>query len=179
VPFITPLILTSIGNWCHLVYDDRVPMDREDLFQKFQAFLTRASTCQSIFSTSDATSRTSHSSLHTPPSTHCPSQDQSTTVRVTIPPSRKHIILLEDLPNILHSKTQDSFHSSLQALVDSPNPSIAPIVIIVSDSGVRGEASDEKLAQGGGWGKDVVDIRSVLSPALLASPYVTQIGCVL
>jgi cell cycle checkpoint protein len=62
---------------------------------------------------------------------------------------RKHIILLEDLPNILHSKTQDSFRSSLQALVDLPNPSITPIVIIVSDSGMRGEADDEKRLMGG------------------------------
>jgi hypothetical protein len=62
---------------------------------------------------------------------------------------RKHIILLEDLPSILHSKTQDSFHSSLQALVDSPNPRIAPIVIIVSDSGMRGETDDEKRLMGG------------------------------
>jgi cell cycle checkpoint protein len=51
-------------------------------------------------------------------------------------------------------------------------------VIIVSDAGMRGEASDERLANGVGWGKDrdgVVDIRTVLSRDLLGGPYVTQI----
>jgi len=50
------------------------------------------------------------------------------------------------------------------------------VVIIVSDTGVRGEVGDERMAAGGGkWGKDVVDIRSVLPAGLLGSAYVTQI----
>jgi cell cycle checkpoint protein len=43
---------------------------------------------------------------------------------------------------------------------------------------MRGEASDERLTNGVGWGKDkngVVDIRSVLSRDLLGGPYVTHI----
>ena len=54
-------------------------------------------------------------------------------------------------------------------------------MIIVSDAGVRGEVGDdERIAGGGGgrWGKEVVDIRSVLPAGLLGSAYVTQIGYV-
>lgn len=43
---------------------------------------------------------------------------------------------------------------------------------------MRGEASDERLTNGTGWGKDrngVVDVRTVLSRDLLGGPYVTQI----
>jgi cell cycle checkpoint protein len=62
--------------------------------------------------------------------------------------------------------------------VDSPAAG-APVVIIVSDAGVRGETGDERIAAGGGgWGKEVVDIRSVLPGTLLGSAYVTQIGYV-
>jgi cell cycle checkpoint protein len=56
-----------------------------------------------------------------------------------------------------------------------------PVVIIVSDAGVRGEVEDERIAAGGGYGgrgKDVVDIRSVLPAGMLGSAYVTQIAYV-
>jgi hypothetical protein len=63
--------------------------------------------------------------------------------------------------------------------VDSHAAVGVPVVIIVSDAGVRGEAGDERIAAGGwGRGKDVVDIRSVLPGELLGSAYVTQIGYV-
>lgn len=82
------------------------------------------------------------------------------------------------MPNILHPGTQAQFHAALQSLVASPTsfPPV-PIVIIVSDAGMRGEASDERLANGG-WAKSnegVVDIRTVLPRELLHGPYVTQI----
>ena len=73
---------------------------------------------------------------------------------------------------------------SLQSLVDSDLPGTAPIVIIVSDAGVRGDAMDERMSAGGSgggtgsWGKDVIDIRSVLPSGLLHSVYVTEIACV-
>lgn len=65
--------------------------------------------------------------------------------------------------------------------MDSTLLGVAPVVIIVSDAGVRGEVADERMSAGGGggggaWGKDVVDIRSVLPSGLLHSSYVTQIG---
>ena len=91
---------------------------------------------------------------------------------------KRPILLLEDLPNILHSNTQSRFHAALQVLVASPTANPVPVIIIVSDAGIRGEASDERLASGA-WGKDrdgVLDIRTVLSKDLLHGPYVTQIG---
>lgn len=100
--------------------------------------------------------------------------------------SPRHVILLEDLPNILHAGTQERFQAVLEQLAPAPKstasskeqPSPAPIVVIVSDSGHRGEASDE---QPGGWNRRrdaVVDIRSVLGKTLIDSPCVTKIGYV-
>ena len=58
----------------------------------------------------------------------------------------------------------------------SAGPNAAPIVIIVSDVGLRGEESDDKMIQtSSSRGRDVVDIRTVLPPSLLHSAYVTQI----
>lgn len=148
-----------------------MPLDQEALFTKFQAFLTRASSCQSIFSSASTTAASQSSS-------------SSTSSSLPRKPPRK-VILLEDLPNILHPKIQDHFHMSLQSLVDSDLPRAAPVVIIVSDAGVRGEAMDERISAGGTGGagssgkdSDVIDIRSVLPSGLLRSVYVTQIGCV-
>ena len=63
--------------------------------------------------------------------------------------------------------------------MDSHAAAGVPVVIIVSDAGVRGEVGDERITAGGwGRGKDVVDIRSVLPRELLGSAYVTQIGYV-
>ncbi|RDB30728.1 Cell cycle checkpoint protein RAD17 [Hypsizygus marmoreus] len=138
----------------------------EALFSKFEAFLNRASSCQNLFITST--------------SSFSPSSSQS---KARSPPAgkpKRQIILLDDLPNILHSGTQTQFHAALQSLVTSPisTPPV-PVIIVVSDAGMRGEASDERMAGGGGWGKSkdgVVDIRTVLSRELLGGPYVTQIG---
>ncbi|KAF8218236.1 Rad17 cell cycle checkpoint protein-domain-containing protein [Mycena galopus ATCC 62051] len=148
----------------------------ESLFSKFEAFLTRASTCQPIFSAA-ATATTTDTDRLSLSSSSSPSQSSSSPT--TRPAARKRqIILLEDLPNILHANTQARFHAALHALVTSPAPNPVPIVIIVSDTGTRGEASDERMA-GGAWGRDrdgVLDIRTVLSKDLLNGPYVTQIG---
>ncbi|KAG6829943.1 hypothetical protein H0H92_002847 [Tricholoma furcatifolium] len=94
--------------------------------------------------------------------------------------AKRHIILLEDLPNLLHPSTQSQFHSALQALVTVPvsNPPV-PVVVIVSDAGVRGEVTDERIYSAGGWSKTkegVVDIRTVLPRDLLGGPFVTQIA---
>lgn len=148
----------------------RRPSDQEALFTKFQSFLTRASTCQSIFVNAD-------------PSASFSSQSSSfkSTPSSSKPQPRRQIILLEDLPNILHSKTQDQFHAALQALVESSPSTTVPVVIIVSDAGTRGEARDQALGSGvSGWNsKDIVDIRSVLPSSLLNSAFVHQIGYVL
>ncbi|KAJ7856757.1 Rad17 cell cycle checkpoint protein-domain-containing protein [Mycena olivaceomarginata] len=164
--------------------DDRQPegsaynynSDQENPFSKFEAFLTRASTCQSIFTDTERDPGLSSSSS-SPPSQS--SRSSSTPTRPSATKRKRQIILLEDLPNILHAGTQARFHAALHALVaSSPLLTPVPIVIIVSDAGVRGEASDERLANGA-WGRDkdgVLDIRTVLSKELLHGPYVTQIG---
>ncbi|KAJ7694789.1 Rad17 cell cycle checkpoint protein-domain-containing protein [Mycena rosella] len=142
--------------------------DYESLFSKFEAFLARASTCQNIFADPERTAKSASSSSSSSP--------QSASAR---PAARKRqILLLEDLPNILHANTQARFHAALHALVGAAAAAPVPVVIIVSDAGMRGEASDERLASGA-WGKDrdgVLDIRTVLSKDLLHGPYVTQIG---
>lgn len=129
--------------------------DYEGLFTKFEAFLTRASTCHSLFSESASNPQSS---------------------------STRRLILFEDLPNILHSQTQAQFHQAMSSFVTSlPSSPPTPLVIIVSDAGMRGEASDERRAEGTGWGKykaEVVDIRTVLSKDLLTGPYVTEIAYV-
>ena len=51
-------------------------------------------------------------------------------------------------------------------------------MIIISDAGMRGEASDERISAGSERNKiQVVDVRTVLSKDLLGGPYVTEIGC--
>ena len=129
----------------------------EAIFTKFEAFLTRASTCQNIFPNIDSQ----------------PSQS-----KMTKSSPRRHVILLEDLPNILHARTQTQFHEALNSLVASApaNPAV-PLVIIISDAGMRGEASDERISTGSERNKiQVVDVRTVLSKDLLGGPYVTEIG---
>ena len=131
----------------------------EAIFTKFEAFLTRASTCKNIFSNIDSQ----------------PSQSKTTKSS-----PRRHVILLEDLPNILHARTQAQFHEALNSLVASApaNPAV-PLVIIISDAGIRGEANDERISAGSERNKtQVVDVRTVLSKDLLGGPYVTEIGYV-
>ncbi|CAK5274318.1 unnamed protein product [Mycena citricolor] len=123
--------------------------DHESTFSKFESFLLRASSCQSIFD---------HSS--------------------NIPKRKRQIILLEDLPNILHAEIQAKFHSVLHSVVSAAVANPAPIVLVVSDVGPRGEASDERLAAGL-WSRNqegVMNIRTILPRELLNGPYVTQIN---
>jgi cell cycle checkpoint protein len=161
----------QLSSWHNKSHTDdsasstRDSLEYEGLSEKFQSFLLRASRCQNIL-TMESSSR-----AHVAESSHSSKSTSTTT-------SRRQIILLEDLPNILHPRTRDKFHSALEMIVNSPDPNPAPIVIIVSDAGLRGEASDEKRSEGfsGSWGSEVVDIRTVLPRSLLNSMYLTKIG---
>ena len=52
----------------------------------------------------------------------------------------------------------------------------SPIVIIVSDAGVRGETGDDASSTVHAWrGKEAMDIRTVIPPSLLRSPFVVNI----
>ncbi|KAG6861179.1 hypothetical protein C0995_002986 [Termitomyces sp. Mi166 len=162
----------SVGEKNHSMFDnlnDASPSsgyyhhDGETPFAKFEAFLNRASTCHNLFS--DPISKV----------TDLASQSSQSSV---VPP--KHVILLEDLPNLLHPTTRSQFHSTLQALVTLPvsNPPV-PVIVIISDTGVRGEVTDERMASGGGWTKEkegIVDIRTVFPRDLLSGPFVIQIS---
>lgn len=86
---------------------------------------------------------------------------------------KRRIVLLEELPNILHRDTRQTFHSILQNFVDSSQAVGVPLVVIVSDAGVRGETEDVQ-----GWGDrrdTVVDVRTVLPKEMLHSAYVREI----
>ncbi|KAJ7650689.1 Rad17 cell cycle checkpoint protein-domain-containing protein [Roridomyces roridus] len=138
----------EILEWRNSAGESRGNIDDDTLFSKFETFLERASTCQNLFEAASSSAK------------------------------KRQLILVEDFPNILHSDTQVRFHAALNALVSSPTDPPVPVVVIVSDAGLRGEASDERLANGS-WGKDrdqALDIRSVLPKDLLHGPYVTQIA---
>ncbi|KAJ8079450.1 RFC checkpoint protein Rad17 [Marasmius tenuissimus] len=122
----------------------------ESSYTKFEAFLTRAASCQNVLSP------------------HASSKSA---------PHARGIILLEDLPNLGHLDTRAKFHAALKVIVEASDTNPVPIIIIVSDSGIRGEAGDERLASGM-WRKDqdgAIDLYSVLSKDLLNSQFVTQI----
>ncbi|EGO29654.1 hypothetical protein SERLADRAFT_445435 [Serpula lacrymans var. lacrymans S7.9] len=156
----------EILEWRNSMNDEygerRSPVDNQTLFDKFQAFLERASACHNIFSSQMIKNQEPQSSQTGTPACSGSSQSQSQSKKSSGP---RHIILLEDLPNILHLPTQARFRAALQSLVDNPPRDAAPIVIIVSDAGMRGEAQDERAANGFGWAKEVVDVRTVLGPA--------------
>ncbi|KAG2117372.1 Rad17 cell cycle checkpoint protein-domain-containing protein [Suillus discolor] len=154
-------------------------MGTEALFDKFQAFLTRASSCYNIFATSSAI-------VSMQPQSHSQSKFLSQSSTPSLPstsssrPSNRHLILLEDLPNILHLPTQARFHDALQSLCSS-SESGPPVVIIISDSGLRGENAYNDDAWDGAGGarwskKETIDIRSLLGADLSTSPYVTRIA---
>ena len=160
----------------HCSIADELGFDTETLFDKFQSFLTRAMTCNSIFGHYNTTQSPSSGSLALSHSQAHPSIQRS---------NRHQLILLEDLPNLLHQPTQVRFQAALRSLC-IPNSNLSehpgpPIVIIVSDSGLRAEQPDDDMWDGGSgvrrWArKEVLDIRNILGPDLLTSPYVTQIG---
>ncbi|KAF7318952.1 hypothetical protein HMN09_00231000 [Mycena chlorophos] len=101
---------------------------------------------------------------------------KTATIRVL---AKEFDLLLEDLPNILHADTRARFHEAFQALAVSPDPDPVPVVIVVSNAGTRGEAADERLLSGHGFGRerdDALDIYTILPRDLLNGPYVTQIS---
>ena len=176
----------------------------EGLADKFRAFLARASTCRSVLAhpprpaiSSQSQARLSTQSSSAPSQSKLrPSQSEpqlsassststSTSASASTPAKpalqkRHQLILLEDLPNILHPGTQAAFHAALEAFVALPGG--APLVLVLSDAGLRGEDADVADGGTGGWrsrAREAVDVRSALPPGLLNSPYVTQIVWVL
>ncbi|KAG9029405.1 Cell cycle checkpoint protein rad17 [Tulasnella sp. JGI-2019a] len=138
-------------------------LDYESLSLKFQNFLDRASSYRSLSFT-----------LGTPSS----SSQANFTSQASGKP-RRQLILIEDLPNILHSATREAFQSALTAFATSAEPPSCPLVIVISDTGVRGESKDERGGHSAGFGgsgqDEAVDVRSVIPHGILGGPYCTQI----
>ncbi|KAI9441232.1 Rad17-domain-containing protein [Lactarius indigo] len=75
--------------------------------------------------------------------------------------ARQKLVLVEDLPNILHPTVRARFHDALRTHVER-GPSVAPVVLVVSDAGLCVEASSN-----GSSSRDVViDARAVVPPGL-------------
>ena len=155
----------SDGDWNGVEY--------EGLVDKFRTFLTRASTCRPIFSSQTSASHTQ--STQGSRTSQVPASSSSSSRGASS--SRRQVILLEDLPNILHAATQSSFHAALDDFVRAPDGGVSPLVIIVSDAGLRGEDAEEGGARWRSRSKDAIDVRNVLPPHLLNSPYVTHTKC--
>ena len=145
-------------------------LEYEGLSKKFQAFLLRAATCRPIF----ASPLSTQSSQHTQ-SSHKSQSQSSTTSTQGNGSFRRQVILLEDLPNILHPPTQAAFHAALEAFVSFSESTVAPLVLIISDAGLRGEDAEADTSRWRSRAKEAMDVRNVLPPSLLNSPYVTQI----
>ncbi|KAF8694695.1 Rad17 cell cycle checkpoint protein, partial [Rhizoctonia solani] len=93
--------------------------------------------------------------------------------------SKHKVLLLEDFPSISHPRVRGAFHAALTRFAEAVPPSAAvsslvypPLVLIISDAGLR---ADDTSPYSSSHRDDVLDIRSVLPPALLGSHYVTQI----
>jgi cell cycle checkpoint protein len=90
--------------------------------------------------------------------------------------SSRQVVLLEDLPNILHPATAEAFHVILEEYVSSP--SHGPLVFIVSDSGVRGEDPELDTVSWRNWarfGKETLDVRTIIPRTIVNSPYFQEI----
>jgi cell cycle checkpoint protein len=84
--------------------------------------------------------------------------------------SRRQVILLEDLPNLLHGPTLETFQSAIAQHIKTSD---TPIVLIVSDAGSRGQFKDEE-----GWSNrqtSVVDVRMILPTPLLHDSATLQV----
>lgn len=134
--------------FAHFIYSTPLYADVVPQLDKFQEFLTRASTSKSVFAQPSSRSTT------------------------------RQVILLEDLPNILHADTRDKFHDILRLFVQrqaSKDEEFVPLVVIVSDLGARGELEDTGGSSSFRGRNEVLEIRSVLPLDLLSAPCVTQI----
>ncbi|KAI0262615.1 Rad17 cell cycle checkpoint protein-domain-containing protein [Gloeopeniophorella convolvens] len=78
-------------------------------------------------------------------------------------PARRKVVLVEDLPNVLHPAVRTRFHDALRAHVERASDS-TPVVLVISDAGVRaeGESSSSRSKE------LVVDVRTVVPPGLPA-----------
>lgn len=152
----------EISEWSSSIEETYTEGDyeRQSNIQKFETFLSRAKSCRTLVGTDS----------HRIPKRGDPQPSCSSRMKRTT----RQIVLLEDIPNILHRPTQEAFHTVLENFVTES--SSAPLVIIISDTSTRGEARDESIGGGSYFSShDTVNIRSILPSSLLHGPFVTQI----
>ncbi|KAI0292520.1 Rad17 cell cycle checkpoint protein-domain-containing protein [Russula brevipes] len=79
--------------------------------------------------------------------------------------ARRKIVLVEDLPNILHPAVRSRFHDAVRAHVERAWD-VAPLVLVVSDAGVCAEGYSNGNGGGGSSrARDlVIDARTVVPP---------------
>lgn len=133
----------------HSIHNRLSDLDAVSQFNKFQEFLIRASTSRSVFRGSSSR------------------------------PTARQVILLEDLPNILHAETRDKFHDAVRLFVQrqtSQDGEYTPLVVIMSDLGTRGELDDTLGFSSFRERNEALDIRGALPVDLLLAPCTTQIG---
>lgn len=87
--------------------------------------------------------------------------------------SNRQLILIEDLPNVLELHTRQSVHDAFRTHCNQYRPFNVPIVVIISDSGVRGSGgnADENAQYGSNLNKDVIDTRAMIPNDILDGPY--------
>ncbi|KAH7100697.1 P-loop containing nucleoside triphosphate hydrolase protein [Auriculariales sp. MPI-PUGE-AT-0066] len=101
----------------------------------------------------------------------------STVVGTSSLVTRQRIVVLEDLPNVLHPIVLSHFQAALLSFVEQPHDQSCPLVIIVSDAGVRGELRDEHGFGGSGAHEtSTVSIRTLLPMQLQQSQFVAQVA---
>jgi len=84
--------------------------------------------------------------------------------------TRRKLVLVEDLPNILHPAVRSRFHDALRAHVER-SWDVAPLVLVISDAGLSAEGSSN-----GGRGRDhVIDVRTVVPPESSSTSLYTEI----
>ncbi|KAF8320279.1 Rad17-domain-containing protein [Clavulina sp. PMI_390] len=91
-------------------------------------------------------------------------------------PEKKRLLLIDDLPNIQNRSIREAFHDALGNFVDSVETSMCPLVIIISEAGLRAESN---MLDGRGWSswkQDIIDVRSALPERLQSSPLVHKIA---
>ncbi|KAG8904170.1 Cell cycle checkpoint protein rad17, partial [Tulasnella sp. 417] len=147
----------ELVEWRNGMDDDFSSDDYESLSLKFQTFLERASSYNTLsFAPTQLSSSFSLSQKSTSSTTPKLGSMAPPPLGATTTPhgkQRRQLILIEDLPNILHHSTRESFHATLNAFANSAETPACPLVFIVSNTGSRGEAKDERAASGGGVGR--------------------------
>jgi cell cycle checkpoint protein len=84
--------------------------------------------------------------------------------------TRRKLVLVEDLPNILHPAVRSRFHDAVRAHVERACD-VAPLVLVISDAGVSAEGGSN-----GGRSRDlVIDARTVVPPGLSSSSLFAEI----